>query len=90
MRFKFIAITRASHDPNTKACLARKEAERKTSKAALRCLKRHLASEFHKLLALPTDPAEHTPTAFPQRPPTTHPVDTTPVATGPRPMICIT
>jgi transposase len=38
-----IAITRAGHDPATKAYLERKEAEGKTTKGALRCLKRHLA-----------------------------------------------
>jgi len=44
-----IAITRARHDPATKAYLARKEAEGKTKKGALRCLKRHLARRFHQL-----------------------------------------
>ena len=41
-----IAITRAHHDPATKSYLARKEAEGKTRKGALRCLKRisHAAS----------------------------------------------
>jgi len=48
-----IAITRASHDPETKAYLARKEAEGKTTKGALRCLKRALARRFHHLLAEP-------------------------------------
>ena len=48
-----IAITRARHDPVTKEYLARKEAEGKTKKGALRCLKRHLARRFHHLLRLP-------------------------------------
>jgi transposase len=48
-----IAITRASHDPVTKAYLERKQAEGKTRKGALRCLKRHLARRFHHLLAVP-------------------------------------
>jgi transposase len=48
-----IAITRASHDPATKQYLARKEAEGKTTKGALRCLKRALARRFHHLLAEP-------------------------------------
>ena len=48
-----IAITRARHDPATKAYLERKQAEGKTHKGALRCLKRHLARRFHRLLALP-------------------------------------
>jgi transposase len=48
-----IAITRAQHDPATKQYLARKEAEGKTRKGALRCLKRHLARRFYQLLAQP-------------------------------------
>ena len=48
-----IAITRAQRDPATKEYLARKEAEGKTSKGALRSLKRHLARRFHRLLAEP-------------------------------------
>jgi len=48
-----IAITRAQHDPATRAYLARKRAEGKTTKGALRCLKRHLARRFHHLLAEP-------------------------------------
>jgi transposase len=48
-----IAITRAQRDPATKEYLARKEAQGKTAKGALRCLKRHLARYFHRLLAEP-------------------------------------
>jgi transposase len=48
-----IAVTRARHDPETKAYLQRKIAEGKTRKEALRCLKRHLARRFHRLLAEP-------------------------------------
>jgi Transposase IS116/IS110/IS902 family len=48
-----IAITRAQRDPATKQYLARKEAEGKTSKGALRSLKRHLARRSHRLLAEP-------------------------------------
>jgi transposase len=54
-----IAITRARHDPTTKAYLARKQAEGKTRKAALRCLKRHLARRFHYLLCLPAHSPPH-------------------------------
>jgi transposase len=50
-----IAITRARYDPATKTYLARKEAEGKTKKGALRCLKRHLARRFHHLLSLPAE-----------------------------------
>jgi transposase len=48
-----IAVTRAQRDPATKQYLARKEAEGKTTKGALRSLKRHLARRFHKLLSEP-------------------------------------
>src|ERR671923_911474 len=51
-----IAISRASHDPATKEYLARKEAEGKTTKGALRCLKRALARRFHGLLSVPAQP----------------------------------
>jgi transposase len=52
-----IAITRASHDPATKTYLARKQAEGKTKKGALRCLKRHLAPIPSAALApRPADP----------------------------------
>jgi transposase len=48
-----IAITRARRDPATKAYLQRKEAEGKTRMEALRCLKRHLARHYYRLLAEP-------------------------------------
>jgi transposase len=48
-----IAITRAQRDPATKKYLARKQAEGKTTKGALRSLKRHLARRFHRLLTEP-------------------------------------
>jgi hypothetical protein len=54
-----IAITRARYDPATKAYLARKEAEGKTKKGALRCLKRHLARRFHHLLSMPPQTPQH-------------------------------
>jgi transposase len=56
-----VAITRAQRDPATKAYLARKEAEGKTTKGAIRSLKRHLARRFYQLLAEP--PANHPQTA---------------------------
>ncbi|HEU4728943.1 MAG TPA: IS110 family transposase [Kofleriaceae bacterium] len=52
-----IAITRANHDAATRQYLARKRAEGKTDKGALRSLKRHLARRFHRLLSLPA--ADH-------------------------------
>ncbi|MCA1698631.1 MAG: IS110 family transposase [Actinobacteria bacterium] len=48
-----IAITRARIDPTTRAYLARKRAEGKTTQEALRCLKRHLARSFHRILTRP-------------------------------------
>jgi hypothetical protein len=54
-----IAVTRAQRDPATREYLARKEAEGKTTKGALRSLKRHLARRFHKLLSEP--PADQQP-----------------------------
>ena len=75
-----VAITRARYDPQTKAYLARKEAEGKTKKGALRCLKRHLARRFHHLLSLP-------PVA-PQRDPSD--LDASNLGTAPSPMICMT
>ena len=84
-----IAITRARHDPDTKAYLARKEAEGKGKKGALRCLKRHLARRFHHLLSLPAqtpqrDPATSTlPAAVPTR------GDTVTIDAAPALMPCI-
>jgi transposase len=96
-----IAITRAQHDPATREYLARKRAEGKTRKGALRCLKRYLARSFWRLLTEPPlEPAQATepvPTAnsvepdlhtIPERPASRREVDRT--ITGPIPMICIT
>ena len=52
-----IAVTRANHDPATKEYLARKEADGKTKKGALRCLKRYLARRLYRLLSEPPLPA---------------------------------
>jgi transposase len=49
-----IAITRARVDPETRAYLDRKRAEGKTTTEAIRCLKRHLARRFYRLLTQPT------------------------------------
>ena len=54
-----IAITRARHDPETRAYLARKQAEGKTKREAIRCLKRHLARRFHHIHAEPVKPRQH-------------------------------
>ena len=87
-----IAITRARYDPTTKAYLARKQAEGKTKKGALRCLKRHLARRFHYLLSLPAETPQadqggidHVPA---QR--EASDIDTSSLGTAPTPMICLT
>jgi transposase len=77
-----IAITRARHDPATRAYLARKEAEGKTKKGALRCLKRHLARRFHRLLS-PSAQARPKPHDAAR-------ADTTTVGAAPMPMVCLT
>ena len=92
-----IAITRAQRDPATKEYLARKEAEGKITKGALRCLKRYLARRFYHLLAEPsadhphaangTSITEPEPAAIPERPRPQRAVDQ--VSTAPNPMICI-
>jgi transposase len=93
-----IAVTRAQRDPATPEYLARKEAEGKTKKGALRCLKRHLARRFYLLLAEP--PADQQQTvepesmperelpAIPERPRPEREVQQ--ISTAPSPMVCIT
>lgn len=49
-----IAVTRARCHPETKAYLARKRAEGKTTRESLRCLKRHLVRHVYHLLLAPT------------------------------------
>jgi transposase len=73
-----IAITRAQRDLATKEYLARKEAEGKTKKGALRSLKRHLARRFYHLLAEP--PADQRQAA----------VDPNSNGVAPSPMVCVT
>jgi transposase len=56
-----IAITRARIDPSTRAYLERKRSEGKSNREALRCLKRHLARQIHRLLSMPpTNPDPRT------------------------------
>ena len=89
-----IAITRAQHDPATKEYLARKQAEGKTTKGALRSLKRHLARRFYQLLAEPQPQAINgkpadgpEPRAIPKRPRPQR--DAAQIGTAPNPMTCI-
>jgi len=93
-----IAVTRAHHDPATQEYLARKEAEGKTTKGALRSLKRHLARHFHQLLVQPAadqQPAadgkpttEPEPPAIPELPPPQREVDRQIKGVAPSPMVC--
>ncbi len=48
-----IAVTRARCHPETRAYVARKRAEGKTTREAIRCLKRHLARRIWRLLQPP-------------------------------------
>jgi transposase len=57
-----ITITRARRDPETRADLDRKMTEAKTRKEPLRCLKRHLARRFYRLLTEPIAQTETRPT----------------------------
>jgi transposase len=52
-----IALSRAKTDPETRAYLARKQAEGKTKLEAIRCLKRHLARRIWRLLYTAEIPA---------------------------------
>jgi transposase len=49
-----IAVTRARCDPQTRDYIARKRAEGKSTREAIRCLKRHLARRIWHLLQPPT------------------------------------
>jgi transposase len=84
-----IAITRARHDPATKAYLARKEAEGKGKKGALRCLKRHLARRFHYLLSLPAETSQRDPSNGAVHNAAPRPGDTRIVAAAPALMPCV-
>jgi transposase len=85
-----IAVTRARVDPDTKAFLERKQAEGKTNKGALRCLKRHLARRFHRLLTISAQSTErpHNDNTIPERPASKRRVDPTIPAAAP--MRCLT
>jgi transposase len=68
-----LAVSKGRLDPETAAYLARKQAEGKTRREALRCLKRHLARRVWKLLQPPPIPpaASTTVTARSSRKPRT-------------------
>jgi len=63
-----LAVSKGRLDPETAAYLARKQAEGKTRREALRCLKRHLARRVFRLLQPPSPPPAPS-TAIGQRPP---------------------
>jgi transposase len=54
----YLALTKSHHDPATAAYLARKQAEGKTRREAMRCLKRHLARRVWHLLQPQPQPAQ--------------------------------
>jgi transposase len=60
-----LAISKARLDPETAAYLARKQAEGKTRREALRCLKRHLARRIWRLLQPPAEPSAGQPASPP-------------------------
>jgi transposase len=60
-----LAISKANWDPQTAAYLARKQAEGKSRREALRCLKRILARRIWKLLRTPSTPTYPTPLPSP-------------------------
>jgi transposase len=65
-----LAVSKARLDPETAAYLARKQAEGKSRREALRCLKRHLARRVFKLLQPPTPaPPSALPTPSQSHPP---------------------
>jgi transposase len=60
-----LAVNKANWDPDTAAYLARKQAEGKTRKEALRCVKRHLTRRVWHLLRAPVqDPRSHNNTTI--------------------------
>ena len=56
-----MAVTRARCDPQTRDYIARKKAEGKTNRDAIRCLKRHLARRFWHLLQPPPPVLNNSP-----------------------------
>jgi transposase len=63
-----IAITRARLDPETQQYIQRRIEQGKTRREAIRCLKRHLARRFHKLLMTANNPPTRATTRVHQTP----------------------
>jgi transposase len=53
--FHMLALTKLLHDPRTAVYIAKQRANGKTSKEAIRCLKRHLVRRVYHLLHDPTN-----------------------------------
>jgi transposase len=53
-----LAVTRMAWDSRTRPYVAKRQADGKTTKEIIRCLKRHIAREIYRLL---TTPAAATP-----------------------------
>src|SRR4051812_15829964 len=64
-----LAVSKGRLDPETAAYLARKQAEGKSRREALRCLKRHLARRIWKLLQHPHTTAPSPNTTRAEQPP---------------------
>jgi transposase len=62
-----LAVSKGRLDPRTAAYLARKQAEGKSRREALRCLKRHLARRVWRLLQPPAKPGSTQPSKPPSR-----------------------
>jgi len=58
-----VVFVRMSHDPRTKAYVAKRTAEGKTTKEIMRCLKRYVAREVYKILVRPARNAATVSTA---------------------------
>jgi transposase len=82
-----LAVNKAHWDPDTAAYLERKQAEGKSRKEALRCLKRHLARRIWKLLhSSPAPSVRSAPNPAAQRTAPSAAI----VGTAPAPMPCLT
>jgi transposase len=80
-----LAVNKGKWDPAAAAYLERKQAEGKSRKEALRCLKRHLARRVWKLLHAPST-AVAAPSAAPAATNTTNRIE---IVGAPNPMICL-
>jgi transposase len=55
-----LAVTRMAWDSRTRAYVAKRQADGKTTKEIIRCLKRHIAREIYRLLTTPAGTPETT------------------------------